>query len=34
MAAGELRAIFSARVCASSRSRSGGSTIWLIMPSS
>ena len=34
MAAGELRAIFSASACASSRRRSGGSTIWLIMPSS
>src|SRR5581483_12452498 len=34
IAAGELRAIFSASAGASSRRRSGGSTIWLIIPSS
>ena len=34
IAAGELRAIFSASSCAASRSRSGGSTTSLIIPSS
>ena len=34
IAAGEFYAIFSASACASSRSRSGGSTTWLIIPSS